>query len=229
MNQKLFFEAPPPNVDPARLCGKLIVIEGLDSSGRTTQVSLLSDWLEQQGYAVIQTGLKRSELVAESLDQAKKGNVLSPRTVSLFYATDFYDQLENRIIPSLKAGFVVIADRYIYTLMARDILRGADPEWLKILYSRAIIPDAVFFLNVDCNSLLDRTLQSRGKLDYWESGMDIGYAREWYDSFMIYQQNMRMEFRKLHKEFHFNVINANRSQRTISNELKKKIEPMLEK
>ena len=228
MIHKHFFKAPPPNVDPTKLSGKLIVIEGLDSSGRTTQISMLSDWLEQQGSAVIQTGLKRSELVSESLEQAKKGNVLSPRTISLFYATDFYDQLENRILPSLKAGFVVLADRYIYTLMARDIVRGADPKWLSMLYSRALVPDAVFFLNVSCNTLLDRTLMSRGRLDYWESGMDIGYSREWFDSFMIYQQNMRLEFRKLHKQFQFDVINANRTQRTISNELQKKVKKILE-
>lgn len=165
-----------------KLSGKLIVIEGMDSSGRTTQISLLSDWLEKEGFAVTQTGLKRSQLVAESLEKAQEGNVLSPRTLSLFYATDFYDQLDNRIVPALKAGFVVLADRYIYTLMARDIVRGADKEWLKTLYAHALVPDMVFYLNVSWNHLLDRTLMAQGKLDYWESGMDIGYSRDWFES-----------------------------------------------
>lgn len=144
-----------------KLSGKLIVIEGMDSSGRTTQISLLSDWLEKEGFAVTQTGLKRSQLVAESLEKAQEGNVLSPRTLSLFYATDFYDQLDNRIVPALKAGFVVLADRYIYTLMARDIVRGADKEWLKTLYAHALVPDMVFYLNVSWNHLLDRTLMAQ--------------------------------------------------------------------
>jgi dTMP kinase len=206
-----------------KLSGKLIVIEGMDSSGRTTQISLLSDWLEKEGFAVTQTGLKRSQLVAESLEKAQEGNVLSPRTLSLFYATDFYDQLDNRILPALKAGFVVLADRYIYTLMARDIVRGADKEWLKTLYAHALVPDMVFYLNVSWNHLLDRTLMAQGKLDYWESGMDIGYSRDWFDSFKIYQKNLSDEFRKLHRSYQFKIINANRKIPSIQNELRKHI------
>jgi dTMP kinase len=212
-----------PRIDSDKLSGKLIVIEGMDSSGRTTQISLLSDWLEKEGFAVTQTGLKRSKLVSESLEKAQEGNVLSPRTLSLFYATDFYDQLDNRIIPALKSGFVVLADRYIYTLMARDIVRGADKEWLKTLYAHALVPDMVFYLNVTWSNLLDRTLMAQGKLDYWESGMDIGYSRDWFDSFKIYQKNLSDEFRKLHKSYQFKVINANRKIQTIQNELRKHI------
>ena len=206
-----------------KLSGKLIVIEGMDSSGRTTQISLLSDWLEKEGFAVTQTGLKRSKLVSESLEKAQEGNVLSPRTLSLFYATDFYDQLDNRILPALKAGFVVLADRYIYTLMARDIVRGADKEWLKTLYAHALVPDMVFYLNVSWNNLLDRTLMAQGKLDYWESGMDIGYSRDWFESFKIYQKNLSDEFRKLHRSYQFKIINSNRKIPSIQNELRKHI------
>jgi dTMP kinase len=208
---------------PKKLSGKLIVIEGMDSSGRTTQISMLSDWLEKEGFAVTQTGLKRSRLVSESLEKAQEGNVLSPRTLSLFYATDFYDQLDNRILPALKAGFVVLADRYIYTLIVRDIVRGADKEWLKTLYSHALVPDMVFYLNVSWNHLLDRTLMAQGKLDYWESGMDIGYSRDWFESFKLYQKNLSDEFRKLHRNYHFKIINANRKIPSIHNELRKHI------
>ena len=135
-------------VDLSKLSGTLIVIEGPDSSGRSTQIALLGQWLEQQGHAVAQVGLRRSDLVGAELERAKEGNILSPRTLGLFYATDFYDQLENRIVPALRAGFVVLADRYIYTLMARAIVRGAEPEWVASVYSMAIVPDAVFYMLV---------------------------------------------------------------------------------
>ena len=148
-----------PNLDLNRLAGKLIVVEGADGSGRSTQIARLRDWLEGCGHATVQVGLKRSTLVSEELDQAQTGNILSHTTLSLFYATDFADQLENIILPSLKAGFMVLADRYIYTLMARDLVRGMDEGWLKNLYGVALVPDAVFYLNVSPEHLVQRTLQ----------------------------------------------------------------------
>lgn len=223
-----FFGNPPPNVDPKSLTGMLIVIEGQDSSGRTTQVSMLANWLEQKGYPVTQTGLKRSVLVAESLEQARQGNILSPRTLSLFYATDFYDQLENRIIPMLKAGHVVLADRYIYTLIARDVVRGAKFEWNEKLYSKAVVPAAVFFLKTSLKSLVDRTLEAHGELNYWESGMDMGISRDWFESFSKYQSKMNNQFNMLGKKYGFEFINANRSIKTIHLDLKSRIEKILE-
>jgi len=154
-------------VDLAKLSGWLVVVEGPDSSGRSTHVSLLSQWLEEQGYAVAQVGLKRSTLVGPELERAKQGNVLSPRTMSLFYATDFYDQLENVIVPALRAGFVVLADRYIYTLMARDLVRGSDAAWLRNLYGIALVPDAVFYLQVPPEELVQRTFAKSHALYYW--------------------------------------------------------------
>ncbi|MGZ8449004.1 MAG: dTMP kinase, partial [Candidatus Deferrimicrobiaceae bacterium] len=145
---KKFYGEGLPGVAPGVLKGKLIVIEGPDGSGRSTQIAVLTDWLEGRGYAVEQVGLKRSPLIGAELAKAKEGNVLSPRTLSLFYATDFADQLENRIIPALRAGFIVLADRYIYTLMARDIVRGAEFEWLRSVYSIALVPDIVMYLRV---------------------------------------------------------------------------------
>lgn len=141
MTAKRTYGNPPPGLDLKILSGALIVIEGPDSSGRFTQIHLLSEWLGQKGYAVAQVGLTRSKLIGPALTRAKEGNILSPRTMSLFY-----DQLENIIVPALHSGYVVLADRYIYTLMARDIVRGADPEWVESLYSMAIVPDAVYFL-----------------------------------------------------------------------------------
>ena len=122
----------------------------------------------------VQVGLKRSTLVSEELDQAQNGNILSHTTLSLFYATDFADQLENIILPALKAGFMVLADRYIYTLMARDLVRGMDESWLKNLYGIALVPDAVFYLNVSPEQLVQRNFAKNYALDYWESGMDLG-------------------------------------------------------
>src|SRR6185369_514501 len=161
-----------PGVDLAELAGKLIVVEGADGSGRSTQIARLVQWLEGGGHATVQVGLKRSTLVSEELEQAQQGNILSRTTLSLFYATDFADQLENIILPALRAGFIVLADRYIYTLMARDMVRGMDGAWLKNLYGIAIEPDAVFYLSVEAEELVQRNLAKSATLDYWESGMD---------------------------------------------------------
>jgi len=227
MKNKKFYGHALPGMDPDTLSGMLVVIEGPDSSGRTTQIELLSGWLERMGYAVARVGLNRSKLVAPALAKAKEGNVLSPRTMSLFYATDFYDQLENTIIPALNAGYVVLSDRYIYTLMARDLVRGADSAWVESLYSMAIIPDAVYFLMASTKSLVERSLTVNLSLDYWESGMDIGISRDWYDSFVRYQRVLRSKYRDLQDKFGFEMLNANRSVKTIQRDLRGRIETVL--
>lgn len=175
------------------------------------------------------TGLTRSELVSQELDQAKLGNVLSPRTMSLFYASDFYDQLENVIVPSMRAGSVVLADRYIFTLMARDRVRGADADWLESLYSMAIVPDAVFYFNVSEETLSERTLTSYQSLDYWESGMDLGLDRDWYTSFRKYQKLLRSEFDALGDRYSFQEIDANDSLEAVQLRLRNAIGEVLEK
>jgi dTMP kinase len=222
-----FFGRIPAGVDPSKLTGILIVIEGMDSSGRSTHIARLTSWLEQKGYAVVQVGLKRSELVGPALEQAKQGNVLSPRTMSLFYATDFYDQLENIIVPALRAGSIVLADRYIFTLMARDLVRGADRKWLESLYSMALVPSAVYFFNANSRTLLSRTLESHTALDYWESGMDLGLSRDWFESYLKYQRRMMAEFKTLQAKYGFEVINANRSVGAVDRELRLKVEQIL--
>lgn len=222
-----FYGKGLPGVNTEDLTGKLIVIEGADGSGRSTQIRLLTDWLEGRGYATVNVGLKRSNLVSAELARAMQGNVLSPITLSLFYATDFADQLENRIIPALKAGFIVLADRYIYTLMVRDIVRDGNREWLESLYSIALIPDAVFYLDVSPRFLIERNFQKNASLDYWESGMDIRLSRDIFDSFLKYQRKVKTEFKRMQEIYHFEVINGNRSPRAIAMELQKKIEKII--
>ena len=216
-----------PNVDLKRLAGRLIVVEGADGSGRSTQIERLVSWLEGSGHATAQVGLKRSTLVSEELDQAKKGNILSRTTFSLFYATDFADQLENSILPALKAGFIVLADRYIYTLMARDLVRGMDMRWLKNLYGMALVPDAVFYLKVSPETLVQRNFAKDYALDYWESGMDLGFSRDMFDSFMRYQALMAKQFHRLQTAYSFHIIDGDRPPDEISHELQRKIEGVL--
>jgi len=216
-----------PGVDPGELAGKLIVVEGADGSGRSTQIARLVEWLEGCGHATVQVGLKRSTLVSEELAKAQEGNILSRTTVSLFYATDFADQLENIILPALRAGFIVLADRYIYTLMARDMVRGMDEPWLKNLYGIAPEPDAVFYLNVPPEELVQRTFAKKAALDYWESGMDLGLSRDMFDSFMKYQTMMEKTFRHLQGIYRFTIVDGMRSTEAISSELQKKIGDVL--
>jgi dTMP kinase len=224
---KKFYGEGLPGVDPGALKGKLIVIEGPDGSGRSTQIAVLTNWLEGRGYAVEQVGLRRSTLIGAELAQAKEGNVLSPRTLSLFYATDFADQLENRIIPALRAGFIVLADRYIYTLMARDIVRGAEFDWLRSVYSIALVPDIVMYLRVTPQKLLERYIYRARGLDYWESGMDIGFSRSWYDSFIRYQTEVHRVFAKLQELYGFVTVNGMRTPRAVTRDLQTRIEAVI--
>lgn len=224
---KRFYGTALPRCELAQLKGKLIALEGADGSGRSTQIEMLKNWLENLGYGVVNVGLKRSNLVAEALEQAQQGNILSETTRSLFYATDFADQLENTIIPALRAGFVVLADRYIYTLMARDIVRGADRDWVKSLYSIALVPDAVFYLRVSPQHLVERNFKKNATLSYWESGMDVGLSRDMFESFTKYQRLMQAEFRRMQEEYDFEVINGNRTARAIANELRAKVQSVL--
>ncbi len=224
---KRFYGFGIPGVDPVRLAGKLVVVEGADGSGRSSQIRRLVDWLEGCGHATIQVGLKRSTLVSEELEQAKQGNTLSYTTLSLFYATDFADQLENTILPALKAGFMVLADRYIYTLMVRDLVRGMDSGWLQNLYGIALVPDAVFYLKVDPNELMQRIFAKSFGLDYWESGMDLGLSRDMFDSFLEYQAMCATKFEELQAVYNFTIVDGNRSLETINKELRTGISGLL--
>ena len=227
LTEKKFFGRQLPELRDAKFSGKLFAIEGADGSGRSTQIAQLSAWLEANGYAVRHIGLRRSNLVGEELENAKQGNVLTHTTLSLFYATDFFDQLVHEMIPALRAGLVVLADRYIYTLMARDIVRGADRDWTKNLYSPALVPDAVFYFRVGARQLVERNFQKNATLDYWESGMDLGISRDMFDSFIKYQRMLQAQFQLMQKEYGFQIVNANLRIDGIQRELRKKIGGML--
>ena len=214
-------------VNLAELSGKLIVIEGADGSGRSTQIDLLRNYLENTGRAITNVGLVRSTLVSNELNEAKQGNVLSEITRSLFYATDFADQLENIIIPSLRAGFIVLADRYIYTLMAREIVRGADRDWVRSLYGIALVPQLIIYLKVSPGQLVERNLRKNATLDYWESGRDMGISRDIFSSFMRYQRLIQKEFSMMQMEFDFHVVNGNRAIHSVSREICAKVEEVL--
>ena len=200
-----------PGLPKEPLTGRLIVIEGPDGSGRTTEVGLLRDWLEIQGHPVVESGLRRSTLVAEQIDQAKQGHTLGSTTMALFYAVDFADQLENKILPALQAGSTVLADRYIYTLMARAIVRGASREWAKKLYGFALTPDLIILLDAKTDILLHRAIGKYGSLDYWESGMDLCLSRDRFESFYLYQERIRAEYEWMEQEYGFHRVDANRA------------------
>jgi dTMP kinase len=211
----------------SRIKGRLIVIEGPDASGRSTQVTRITSKLEADGHAVLNTGLRRSELISQGILEAKRNLVLGKRTISLFYAADFADQLENKIIPALRSGFIVLADRYIYTLMARDVVRGISKRWCYHLFGFAIKPDLVFYVDVDPNELVHRVFQKNASLDYYESGADLGLSDNMFESFLIYQGMVAREFRKMQKRYGLVFVNGNRSIEEINIELQKKIDDFL--
>jgi dTMP kinase len=227
MKKVRFYGKGLPKFPDTSLPGLLIVLEGADGCGRTTQSTLLREWLERLGYPAIDIGLKRSALVGQELEQAMHGNLLCPSTLSLFYATDFADQLERNIIPALRAGFVVIADRYIYTLMVRDIARGVSAEWIRDVYGMALIPDVVVYLKVGPRALAERLLQKEGMLDYWESGMDIQRSGDVYQCFIRYQTLIAQEFTRLEQRYKFETVNGAADPFSVHAEIQKRITPLL--
>jgi dTMP kinase len=208
------------------LPGRLIVLEGTDSVGRSTQLRLLRPWLESSGYAVVDTEMTRSELVGTGLKQAKEGHTLGTITLNLFYATDFVDRFEGQILPALRAGFIVLTDRYIYSLIARALVRGADPHWIRSIYGLALKPDAIFYLKVTLDDLIPRVLQ-KGGFDYWESGMDMRLGDDLFESFVNYQTRLLAQFDRLAREYHFQVLDACQSASSLQEQLKQHIIPLL--
>jgi len=215
---------PYTNIDG--LSGRLIVIEGTDAVGRTTQIELLRSWLEFQGYGVIVTDWTSSPLVASTIDLAKEGHTMNVLTFNLLYATDYADRLEHVIIPALRAGFVVLSDRYIYTALARAMVRGADGQWIRSLFGFALQPDIILYLRADVRTLVRRAMLSNG-LDYWESGLDQNPGLDPYDSFIRYQRKLLREYDHLTGEFGFVVVNARHSITTVQANLRRHILPIL--
>ena len=202
--------------------GRIIAIEGTDGVGRSTQTTMLREWLEVQGYGVIETGWTRSALMQPTIDLAKASNTLNKLTFVLLYATDFADRLEKEIIPALRAGFVVLADRYVFTAIARAQVRGIDRAWLRSLYGFAIAPHLVFYLKVDVETVIARVLASGGMV-FWESGMDLKLGDDIYDSFRAYQGKLLREYNSLSEEFGFRVIDARQSVERIQDDLRRQV------
>lgn len=207
--------------------GKLIVIEGPDSSGRSTQITLLTSQLEADGHAVLNTGLKRSELVGEGILEAKRNATLGKKTLALFYAADFADQLEQKIIPALEAGYVVLADRYIYTLMARNTVRGISRKWSHDLYGFALVPDQIYYLMVDPHTLVHRVFEKNSSLDYYESGSDLGLSDDMFESFILYQQKIAKEFQVMQKMYGLAPIDGDKTVEEINVDLKERVDMFL--
>jgi dTMP kinase len=216
-----------PGVDLSDLTGWLVVIEGTDGVGRTTHVNLLRAHLERLGYAVAETGLSRSDLASQGLRRAKQGNTLGSNAFNLYYATDFSDRLEHQILPALRAGFVMLTDRYTYSLIARAITRGADPDWIKQVYSFSLKPDAVFYLRIEVEDLVPRVL-AEGGFEYWESGMDLPMGEDLYDSFINYQRRVIGELDSLAREYHFETIDATDSVDQIAEHLAGRVSAMIQ-
>jgi dTMP kinase len=209
MSHLAFHGHVPKHFEGTESAGKLIVIEGADGVGRSTQIVYLREWLEVRGHAVLETGWSRSELVGRTIERAKAGNTLNPLTYTLLYACDFADRLEREILPALRAGFVVLADRYVYTVWARAVVRGIERAWVRELFAFAPVPDLTICLRVDVPTLAQRVLLSSG-IDHWEAGKDQAPELDLYDSFMAYQSAVLREFDLMADEFGFQTIDTRR-------------------
>jgi dTMP kinase len=227
MRNTIFYGDGLPYTEMSDLSGKLIVIEGSDGVGRSTQIEALTQWLEIQGYGVVNTGWTRSPLLGPAIDTIKRGNTLNQITFSVLYAADFADRIENQIIPALKGGFIVLADRYMYTAFARHVVRGIDRDWIRRVYGFALVPDLVIYLKIGLEDLIRRTFESGRSMNYWESGMDIGLSGDLYESFVQYQTRLLAEFDAMVDEFGFTVVDASPSVKRVNQNLKKAIEKFL--
>ncbi len=191
--------------------GKLIVVEGIDGSGKSTQIHLLEKWLRHAGIDVFKSEWNSSEMVKEVTSKGKKKGLLTPTTFSLLHATDFADRYERNILPLLRAGYIVLADRYIFTAYARDIVRGCNPEWVKGVYGFALKPDITFYFKVPVDTAVDRILIGRPKLKYYEAGMDLNLSNDDYESYRIFQSRIIDQYDDLAEKEHFTVIDATQS------------------
>ena len=225
---KAFYGHGLPNLNVGRLRGSLIVIEGTDGVGRSTQIEELIPWLELQGYPVTNTGWTRSTLLSQTINDAKAGHALTVTTFSLLYAADFADRLENNVVPALRAGFIVIADRYMYTAFARNAVMGADRQWTRDLFGCALIPDLVLYLRIDAEHLIPRVLEGKG-MDYWESGMHLALGSDIFDSFVRYQTRLIREYNRLAREFHFTTVDARKPIDQIQGDLRRHISAYLDR
>lgn len=226
--QSMAYEIRLPELDLDELTGELIVVEGADGSGRSTQIQLLTEWLEWNGFPVQTMGLRRSRLLAQDIDELLGRNDLQPLTLALLYATDFYDQLVNRIIPALRGGFVVLADRYVYTLVARAAVRGLERNYLWNVYDFAVDPDLLFRLEVSPQTSFERLFEQQQSVSYWEAGGDLNLSSNLYESFVAYQSMLRDEFNRQTDRWSFETIDGEQSVPEVNRALRETIGAALE-
>jgi dTMP kinase len=207
--------------------GRLFIVEGIDGSGKSTQLSLLAEWLRSEGYPVLFSEWNSSIIVKQTTSRGKKKQLLSPLTFSLIHATDFADRMEREVLPALKAGAVVLADRYVYTAFARDVTRGVDPAWVRSLYRFAVMPTQTFYFRVPLEIALRRILAGRPRLKFYEAGMDLGLAPDIQQSYRIFQSRILDEYENLVREFGLGVMDATKPVEAQQRILRRAIEPHL--
>ncbi len=207
--------------------GRLFVFEGLDGSGKSTQAALLGKWLQANGYRVFFTEWNSSELVSSTIRRGKKKGLLTPTTFSLLHATDFADRFERKILPPLRAGYLVVCDRYSYTAFVRDAARGCDPAWVRTIYSFAPRPDRVYYFRVPVQVTLKRKIASRLKMNYYEAGMDLGLSDDLVESYERFQGRLKREYDRIAVTDQFRVVDAQRPVEAIQNELRTDLKPIL--
>ncbi len=208
--------------------GRLIVFEGLDGSGKSTQAALVGKWLQARGYRVFFTEWNSSELVAGVIRRGKKKGLLTPTTFSLLHATDFSDRFDRKILPPLRAGYLVVCDRYAYTAFVRDAARGCDPAWVRTIYSFAPPPDRTFYFRVPVAVTLRRKLASRLKINYYEAGMDLGLSDEVTESYERFQGRLKAQYDRLARTDRFTTIDATRSVEEIQADVRRHLGPLLD-
>jgi dTMP kinase len=218
-----FFGEALVGLDPSELNGTLIVMEGLDGSGRSTQIALLQEWLESEGFAVQTSGLRRSNLVGRDIDELLAKNAVTRLTLALMYATDFFDQLEHRIVPALRSGTVVLADRFIFTLIARSVVRGINRDYLTGLYAMALRPHLTFWLNVRPETAFAREFKKAQAISYWEAGRDMSLSHDLYWSFVRYQTMIKREFEVMAKKNSFIELDGEASVSSVNKQLRQRI------
>ncbi len=207
--------------------GRLFVFEGLDGSGKSTQAALLAKWLAAQGYRVFQTEWNSSELVSSTIRRGKKKGLLTPTTFSLLHATDFADRFDRKILPPLRAGYVVVCDRYSFTAFVRDAARGCDPGWVRTIYSFAPTPDVTFYFRVPVRVTLQRKIASRLKINYYEAGMDLGLSDDVHDSYERFQGRLKREYDRLAVSDRMTAVDSTRSVERIQAVLRDHVRPIL--
>jgi dTMP kinase len=218
-----FFGEPLVGFDPGEITGQLIVIEGMDGSGRSTQIALLQEWLESEGFAVQTSGLRRSNLVGRDIDELLAKNAVTRLTLSLMYATDFFDQIEHRILPALRSGTIVLADRFIFTLIARGVVRGINRDYISGLYAMALRPHLTFWLNVRPETAFAREFKKAQAISYWEAGRDMSLSHDLYWSFIRYQTMIKREFEVMAKRHNFIELDGETSVSAVNKQLRQRI------